>query len=374
MAYPVDTGHNWPVAEVVPSISIAYQYVINVCRDPTVGYSQLYRNKQTVNGKTYYDCSSLMNYAVVAGGWATPGYAPDSNAFTTFTMGAVLLGLGAQSIPVTDPWLPGDILVRNNSYGQHTEMVYEGRRTMGAHTDRYPFVDQVSISDYDTSPTTWDACYRLGDAIPYQWITGNRYLSMDEMQNNALVQYADMLSKGWSLSAIAGLLGNEQTESTINPGIWQNLDEGNYSLGYGLVQNTPATGITDWLTANGYALDDGYAQDIFIDLGLPSGQWIPTSQWPQTLEEYKVSALSPEDCASIWLHNYERAGVGVEPTRRAQARYWYDYLEAVGPLPPPIGPGKPIPDWYITKNQQLAFFTMQKRRKKHDTAGYYYII
>lgn len=357
----------------MPNLSFAYQWAINICNAPNVGYSQTYRNQQTVGGVTYYDCSSFINYALLAGGWATPGYAPDNNAFTTFTMGDVLIGLGAQVIPVTDEWQAGDILVRNNAYGEHTEMVYSGRRTMGAHTDRYPLAEQVSINDYDSDPATWDTCYRLGAATPYEWIKGNRYLTMDEMQNNALVQYADMLSKGWTLNAIAGLLGNEQTESTVNPGIWQSLQEGNYSLGYGLVQNTPATNIIDWLTSNGYAIDDGYAQDTFIDLGLPAGQWIPTSQWPQSLEEFKVSDLSPEDCASIWLHNYERAGVEVENTRRQQARYWYDYLSAVGPVPPPVGPGKPIPEWYIPLNQQYGFMSKQKRRRKNEYSRHCYI-
>jgi len=357
----------------MPNLTLAYQWAINTCNNPNVGYSQAYRNQQTVNGITYYDCSSFINYAILAGGWSTPGYAPNNNAFTTFTMGSVLLGLGAQDIPVSDPWLPGDILVRNNSYGQHTEMVYEGRRTMGAHTNRYPLANQVSINDYDSNPSTWDKCYRLGGSVTYEWIKGNRYLTMEEMQNNAVVQYADLTGKGWSLNAIAGLLGNEQTESNINPGIWQNLDEGDYSLGYGLVQWTPATNITSWLDSNGYDRDDGYAQDTAIDQGLPPGQWIPTSQWPQSLEEYKTTNLSPEDCASIWLHNFERAGVEVEDTRRRQAREWYNYLQSVGPIPP-VGPGKPIPEWYITANQQYAFFTKQKRRRKDEFGRYYSLI
>ena len=358
----------------MPSISLAYQWMIGICRAPNVGYSQTYRNQQTVGGITYYDCSSSINYALLAGGWETPGYAPDNNAFTTYTMGDVLVALGAQVIPVTDPWLPGDILVRNNSYGEHTEMVYEGRRTMGAHTDRYPLVDQVSINDYDANPSTWDACYRLdGTAVPYEWITGNRYLSREEMENNAIVQYADLAAKGWTKAAVAGLLANEQTESTVNPGCWQNLDEGNYSLGYGLVQWTPATNITNWLDAGGYKRDDGFAQDIAIDQGQPPGQWIPTSQWPQSLEEYKAWEGSPEDAASIWLKNFERAGVEVEGDRRRQAREWFEWLGTVGPLPP-VGPGKPIPEWYITVTQQYGFFTMQKRRKKNnDVSRHSYI-
>lgn len=357
----------------MPNIAQAYQWAIDICNAPNVGYSQAYRNQQTVNGITYYDCSSFINYALLAGGWATPQFAPDNNAFTTFNMGAELLRLGAESIPVTDEWQAGDILVRNNSYGQHTEMVYSGRRTMGAHTNRYPLAEQVSISNYESNPATWDECYRFGK-VELKWITGNRYLTETEMQNNAFVQFSDLTAKGWGLNAIAGLLGNEETESTINPGVWQNLSAGSTSLGYGLVQWTPSSNITSWLTQNGYALDDGFAQDIAIDIPIPAGQWIATSEYPISFLEFKKGEHSPEDCASIWLKNFERAGVEVEQERRQQARKWYEYLKTATPITP--GGSKPIPEWYITRVQQYAFFTMQKKRRKrkNDSTGHYYFI
>ena len=49
------------------------------------------------------------------------------------------------------------------------------------------------------------------------------------------------------------MLGNMQRESTINPGLWQNMDEGNTSLGLGLVQWTPATNLINW--CNNFGLD-----------------------------------------------------------------------------------------------------------------------
>lgn len=353
----------------MPDITRAYQWAIEICNAPNVGYSQAYRNQQTINGVTYYDCSSFINYAINAGGWETPAYAPSNNAFTTVTMGAELLRLGATEIPVTDEWLPGDILVRNNSYGAHTEMVYSGRRTMGAHTARYPLAEQVSITNYESNPSTWDNCYRFGK-VELKWITGNRYLTESEMQNNAFVQYSDLSAKGWTLNAIAGLLGNEETESNINPGIWQSLDEGNTKLGYGLVQWTPSTNITVWLSQNGYELDDGFAQDIAIDTPIPAGQWIETSEYQISFSDFKTSNLSAEDCASAWLKNFERAGVEVETERREQARKWYEYLKNASPITPEGT--KPIPNWYLTKQQQIAFFAKQKRRKKqNDGTGYY---
>ena len=63
--------------------------------------------------------------------------------------------------------------------------------------------------------------------------SGNRYLTMAEMRVNAEYIFAYLTRKGWSKNAICGVLGNMQTESTINPSIWQSLNQGNMSGGYG---------------------------------------------------------------------------------------------------------------------------------------------
>lgn len=159
------------------------------------------------------------------------------------------------------------------------------------------------------------------------WISKNDYLNTLEMQNNALLVKSYLYARGWTLNAIAGLLGNMQSESTINPGIWQSLDEGNYSMGYGLVQWTPATNYTNWATANNYSLDDGNAQLKWIDeMTVSAGQWIATSKYNMTFEEFKTSSRTPEDLASAFLKNFERAGVEVESDRRSQAKTWYTFI------------------------------------------------
>lgn len=160
------------------------------------------------------------------------------------------------------------------------------------------------------------------------WTIGNFYLSEAQMQGNAVEVYDFLVPRGWTLNAIAGMLGNMQTESNINPGIWQNLDYGNYSLGFGLAQWTPATNYTDWATANGYEISDPEGQLIWIDTrSESSGQWIPTSDYDISFEDFKTSSQSPEYLASAFLKNFERAGVEVESERRKQARSWYSYLE-----------------------------------------------
>lgn len=167
------------------------------------------------------------------------------------------------------------------------------------------------------------------------WIKGNRYLTTAEMQNNAVITRAYLAGKGWSLNAIAGLLGNMQSESTINPGIWQSLIEGSGGGGgFGLVQWTPWTNFTNWADSNGYSWEDGNAQLKWIDeVTVSFGQWIPTSSYNFSFAEFKVSTQSPEYLASAFLKNFERAGVEVEAERRSQARAWYNFIISDGFTP-----------------------------------------
>lgn len=317
----------------MPDLSLAYQWAVNTCNAPNIGYSQSYRQGQTVNGITYYDCSSFISKALTVGGF----YARNP-WFTTYTMPDLLRQAGFLEANINGQWLPGDILLR----ADHTEMVYRtgsgnGRGiTMGAHSSAYPLADQVSINDYESTASAWSSLWRYanGTGGALQWISSNEYLSASEMQNNAYCFYSYMFTSA-TLSAIAGMLGNIQRESTINPGVWQNLDEGNYNMGFGLVQWTPATNYTEWATANGYDIGDGDGQcQWLLTQTVSSGQWIPTAQYPQTWQEFLAWSGSPEDAASCFLKNFERAGVEAEAERRQNARNWYNYLENMTPINP----------------------------------------
>ena len=56
---------------LIPSINKAWQWMVNTCNAPNVGYSQSYRKGQKVNGITYYDCSSMISKALTVGGFFT---------------------------------------------------------------------------------------------------------------------------------------------------------------------------------------------------------------------------------------------------------------------------------------------------------------
>ena len=79
----------------------------------------------------------------------------------------------------------------------------------------------------------------------------NAFLTDKEMGDNARYVYDYLTARGWSPTAVCGMLGNMETESTINPGIWQNLDDTNPELGYGLVQWTPSYKYINWCNQQG---------------------------------------------------------------------------------------------------------------------------
>jgi hypothetical protein len=129
-------------------------------------------------------------------------------------------------------------------------------------------------------------------------------------------------------------------ESTINPGIWESLVV-DPSVGYGLVGWTPSTNITNWLTANGYAIDDGYGQLEWLDTqpGI-NGDWIPQGAYSGiSYDDFKTTTtLTPEEAAECFCINFERPGVVAMEDRRYWARYYADYLAGMPTLNPPYIP------------------------------------
>lgn len=156
-------------------------------------------------------------------------------------------------------------------------------------------------------------------------------LSQALKETNASYIYKYLSNKGWTKNAVAGMLGNMEAESSINPGRWQSEDVGNTSLGYGLVQWTPATKYLEWCDSKGYSdpseMDNNLSRIIYeLENGI---QWIATSEYNLSFEEFSKSTKSVSYLASAFLKCYERAGVEVEATRQANATSWLEYLNGV---------------------------------------------
>lgn len=366
----------------MPNINSAYTWAVTCCSLPNVGYSQAYRNQQTVNGITYYDCSSFINYALLAGGWATPGYAPSSNSFTTYTMEGVLQGLGFTQVDPTGLILPGDIGVSDT----HTEMCYkQGTGSavfMGAHTNNAPLANQVSIGssggnvDYQrTFPRLWRYGEGASGEVGYTWIVGSdsEYFDDygDKQKNNAACIFSYFYFKGWTLNAIAGLCGNIMEESRFNPALLeQHVSYPREALGTGLVQWTPVKRDGSELNplhlvfnALGYSWDDysngtyqcdainaEFEQSTGIhDYGIEP-QWytsLAPAQYRMSWSDYIKSKQDPGYLASVWEACYERPA-SVHPERQEYAKKWYEYLSTVDPIFPGQNtrdPAKKMPVW-----------------------------
>lgn len=327
------------------SMNKAYSWAVNTCRAPNVGYSQVYRNQQKVNGVTYYDCSSFINYALLAGGFETPQYAPTHNSFTTYTMGACLVGLGFTEITPTSTfiWKPGDIGVNADS---HTEMCYsEGQGTavfMGAHTNNAILANQVSIgsSSGDTSyRRTFNKCYRFQDGAVYE---------------------------GYSAHVVAALAGNAWAESTINPDVgW------NGNIAYGMFQWDVAAGrgtkLKDYLSDNGYEQYDGDAQLQFL---IDENVWVTASWQGYGTSKYKdLKDFLDSDSTDIadltleFMAHWERPANDSSLQKRidfAQKAYFF-ILDYGNDERIKEWHYRPSPDYFLTENEALENAVMMYR-------------
>lgn len=194
--------------------------------------------------------------------------------------------------------------------------------------------------------------------------SANRYLTRSEMEGNAEVLTSVFLANGWSVNAIAAMLGNMESESGINPGIYEGLDSTSTTNGFGLVQWTPNTKYKTWADENGYGADYGdiFNQTIRIRYELDNGlQWIATDAYPISFKEFSTSNESPETLAQAFLYNYERPASLDQPNRSTQAREWYEFIMNLYPDIPTPDP-TPTPTEKKGMSKLLLYFAGTHRR------------
>ena len=182
----------------------------------------------------------------------------------------------------------------------------------------------------------------------------NAYLTQSQMENNATEFYGYFHSKGFTIESIAGMLGNLQQESNINPGMKQTASA---SSGWGLIQWTPSSNLTEYASAHGTDWASGEIQtqlmwdEIINGYG---GQWIPKPNkgYPYTGEEFSQLTNVTTACMA-YLIERERADAEVAEKRVAYANAWYEYLTGVTPPEPPEPPTptkrKGMPVWMMCR-------------------------
>lgn len=157
---------------------------------------------------------------------------------------------------------------------------------------------------------------------------------MEEQKHNSVLIRDYFILKGWTPNSIYAMLGNMQTESNLNPQIWESLIPDRYDRGYGLVQWTPMTKLRDWATAQGYNYTNGYVQMDRIQWELENNeQWSDNA--PYTFLQFAQSTGDIGTLAMDFLRYYERPSDLNQPWRATQAIAWAQYL---GNIPPGVVP------------------------------------
>jgi hypothetical protein len=196
-----------------------------------------------------------------------------------------------------------------------------------------------------------------------------RKLTDEEMLVNAKYIYNFLNGKGWSKNAIAGMLGNMQSESSINPNRWQSDNIGNLSGGYGLTQWTPATKYIDWANAHNLIPEemDSNLKRILAEVESDT-QWganVISGIPPYNFAGFTQSKESAYTLAVNFLLFYERPDsqnhfpqdLTVQKMRGDQATFWYNHIGGNTPDPDP----DPDPD-HPQRDRMKLFYMIGRRR------------
>lgn len=251
-----------------------YTWCIQTCNAPDVRYSLEYRAQQTINGITYYDCSSFVYYALIAGGFTNlPSY-----PFVTYDMIPYLTSGGWHEVDAGGEILPGDIgwnlehVEVAYARGEHGVAVF-----MGAH-DTY--VDNpagevsIGVGGDPNIPRSFSRIFRYGSG----GATGY----------------------GSSSYVIAALAGNGWVESYLNPA----YDETN-GLGLWRWRGSRLTTMEAWLTAGGYDRDDPDAQMQYL---VHEHFWSGTYAGITSFDEFMTSdSKNIEDLTRAFLNCWEQS-------------------------------------------------------------------
>ena len=220
--------------------------------------------------------------------------------------------------------------------------------------------------------------------------SGGYNFDTTENYDNSIEIFNILSAQGFDSAAIAGICGNAQHESGLNPWSWQGDTVGSgYRNGYGLLQWTPATGYiylpgaTPNLSVSGQTQgatpEDGARQMQSFYENNPA-KWT-TSCWrsywsPSTYASYydrtryilntwgSGSSISldqfktindPYYAADCFLACFEGPSVPNYGVREDTAKDFYERFTGVTPTPPPTPPTPPPPPvvtdslWWLIK-------------------------
>lgn len=270
-------------------------------------------------------------------------------------------GLGHVAV-VEQIYPDGKILVSESGWD-----AYYFRTRVADPNNSYPYsnpTDGYTFQGFIYNPTVHG-----GDVPPEpsNWITGNRFLSRAEQDNNAIKFYYEMSRLGISYNAIIGMLANIELESTINPGIWEGLNP--YSGGYGLVQWTPYTKYSNW-AGSGWENNGAKECERIYYESQNDIQWfanpsaglinLPVNP-PINFAEFVTSYDDYVTLADYWLLYYEHPYEGYIVDRHNSHQSICDYYNDL------LGGGSP-PQPIIKTSKLMLYVNKRKFMKRRGLA------
>lgn len=130
-----------------------------------------------------------------------------------------------------------------------------------------------------------------------------------------------------SVYVVAAICGNWWQESTINPGIWEDLTPG--APGYGLGQWTGPrkTALFNYLIENDYNQDSGTGQMAFF---IEEDYWTPNgyaASFPTLMDFLKSDSTDLQFLTYAFLQGWEGIWDGSEQTRYEAAVQCLEYIQ-----------------------------------------------
>lgn len=332
----------------MPNINAAVQWAITTANDDTHGYSMTNRL-----GNPDYDCSSFIAAALIAGGFNVPNYMYTGIEYNC------LIAAGFTTVPVNSERKKGDIFMWDGSGNAgHTLMCIDETHIVEARgdTDGLPGDgDGTEIWITTFYDYGWQYHFRYPGGAGRTAIWHNKNIGgwakeSYEAQDNAIMTYNTLAAYGWTMNAVAALLGNIGAESAYNPWIWEGslsqdnrvastdtsaLESNNH--GYGLLQFTPSANYCrsqiaqqspdfgpNYLDIAGNR-NDGTSQLEFMHVTNASAYY-PTASYPETYAEFIHSNRDADYLAAAWFYNYERGDPSSVPQRQTDGLWWQNIL------------------------------------------------
>lgn len=279
---------------------------------------------------------------------------------------------------VTTNTILGRMGATGNVTGRHLHLECQNQQAWKCGTFLNP-ASQLGIPNVVGTIIEYDGTSPMPSA---EWIYKNAYLNETEKQNNAICVINYLRTKGINDKTIAGILGNIEAESTIEP----HLTERGGGGGYGLVQWTPQSVLINHCsTLNISPYTDGNIQlECIIKevLGTPASinEWYSTQAFISNY--YDSGATSDmigitgqqfinndmgweaDKLAILFMSAYERPALNPLTNhytqRMSNALKWYNFMGGILP---------PSPDTPTSRQNLKKWFMYRKNAKIRVKGG-----